>query len=81
MLNYIWLGLILAAVLSGGFNGTIEQVTTTAISSAETAVMNLALPLVGAMALWLGIMRLAAKSGFIFILARGIRPIIQPPDR
>lgn len=77
MLNFIWLGLILAAVLIGGFNGTMEQVTTSAINSAETAVMKLALPLIGVMALWLGIMRLAEQSGFIFILARGIRPAMR----
>jgi spore maturation protein SpmA len=77
MLNYIWLGLILAAVLIGGYNGLMQEVTTAAFDSARTAVMSLALPLVGIMALWLGIMRLAEKSGFIFILARGIRPIMR----
>jgi spore maturation protein SpmA len=77
MLNYIWLGLILAAVLIGGYNDVMDKVTTAAFDSARTAVMTLALPLAGLMALWLGIMRLAEKSGFIHILASGIRPLMR----
>lgn len=77
MLNYIWLGLILAAVVIGGYKGLMPEVTTAAFDSARMAVMTLALPLLGVMALWLGIMRLAEKSGFIFIMARAVRPLMR----
>src|SRR5690625_3716552 len=77
MLNYIWLGLILAAVLIGGTKDLMPEVTSAAFDSARTAVLDLALPLVGIMALWLGMMRLAEKSGFILILARALRPIMR----
>ncbi len=74
MLNYIWLGLILAAVLMGGATGHLKEMTDGAFDSAKTAVMTIALPLTGIMALWLGIMRLAEKSGLVQVLARVLRP-------
>jgi len=77
MLNYLWLGLILAAVLLGGWNGRLPEVATGALEAARNAVMNLALPLAGVMALWLGIMQLAEKAGLIQHLARALRPILS----
>ena len=75
MLNYIWLGLILLAVLLGGFTGRAKEMVEASVKSAETAV-TLALGLIGVMALWLGIMRLAEKSGLVRGLARALRPIL-----
>ena len=86
MLNYIWLGLVVAAVLIGAANDSLEAVTKAAFERAEYAVMKLALPLAGVMALWLGIMRLAEKAGLIQVLARAMRPVMRklfpdvPPD-
>ncbi len=76
MLNYIWLALVLGAVLLGGATGQMQQVTTAAFDACKTAVMTIALPLAGLMALWLGIMRLAEKSGLMHALARILRPLM-----
>jgi spore maturation protein SpmA len=84
MLNYIWLGLLVAAVLIGGYHdfagassGTLKEMTDGGFEMAKTAVREIALPLVGIMALWLGIMRLAEKSGLIQLLARAMRPVMK----
>jgi spore maturation protein SpmA len=77
MLNYIWLGLVAAAVLIGAWNDTLEAVTKSAFERAEYAVMKLALPLAGIMALWLGVMRLAEKAGLIQVMARAMRPVMK----
>src|SRR5690606_7848268 len=77
MLNYIWLGLLLLAVVLGAATGRMKEVTDGAFTLAETAVMRIALPLIGIMALWMGIMRLAEQSGLIQILARALRPIMR----
>jgi len=77
MLNYIWLGLILAAVLMGGATGHLADLTEGAFDGAKTGVVTIALPLIGVMALWLGIMRLAEKSGLVNVLARGLRPVLR----
>ena len=77
MLNYIWLGLMVAAVLIGAANDTLDAVGKAAFERAEYAVMKLALPLAGVMALWLGIMRLAEKAGLIQVMANALRPVMK----
>ena len=84
MLNYIWLGLVVAAVLIGGYHdlvgaqtGTLKEMTDKGFEMARTAVMDIALPLIGLMALWLGIMRLAERAGLIQALARALRPVMK----
>jgi len=77
MLNYIWLGLVLLAVAFAGVTGRMKELTEGAFSMTETAVMKIALPLIGFMALWLGIMRLAEKAGLITLLARALRPVMR----
>ncbi len=77
MLNWIWLGLVVLAVLLGAVSGQLGEVTAAAFDACKTAVMTLALPLAGIMALWLGIMRLAEKSGLVNLLASALRPIMR----
>ena len=74
MLNYIWFGMMAIAVAAGIINGKIDDVTAAAIDMAEVSV-NIAIGLIGIMALWLGIMKIAEESGLIRIIARGLRPI------
>lgn len=76
MLNYIWFGLLLLAVVLGGINGSLDQVSAAGLEWAEKAVMNLALPLGGVMVLWLGLMRLAERAGLVDVLARVLRPVL-----
>ena len=75
MLNFIWLGLVLAAVLIGGFAGKLKEVADGAVKGAETAV-TISIGLIGIMALWLGLMRLAEKAGLVQVLARWLRPVM-----
>ncbi len=77
MLNFIWLALILCAVVLGAADNRLSEVTGAAFDSAKAAVMNIALPLMGVFALWLGMMRLAEKAGIVQILARALRPFLQ----
>jgi spore maturation protein SpmA len=86
MLNFIWLGLLIAGVVFAGFSGRLDAVNQGALNAAKSAVMDVALPLTGAMALWLGMVRLAEKAGLIKALADRIRPLTArlfpdvPPD-
>ena len=74
MLNYIWFGLIFISVVVGTITGRIDDVTEAAIAMSKTSV-EIAIGLVGIMALWLGTMRIAEESGLINIIARALRPI------
>ena len=76
MLNYIWLALVLLAVAIGGWNDRFKDVTEAAVDGAKTAV-TIALGLIGIMALWLGVMRLAERAGLVQRIARGLRPIMR----
>lgn len=85
MLNYVWFGMIAISFFVGAFTGKIEAVTEAAINSAELAV-ELAIGLIGIMALWLGMMKIAEASGLIHQIAKIVRPITLllfpdiPPD-
>ncbi len=77
MLNWIWLAMLIVAVLVGGFTGRMPELTKGAFETAEIAVMKIALPLVGIMAIWLGIMRLAERAGLVQIIAQALRPVLR----
>lgn len=76
MLNYVWIFLMVTALVFGAINGKLKEVTTAAFESAGVAV-DIALGLIGVMALWLGIMRIGEKAGLIQLLARAIRPVTR----
>jgi len=76
MLNYIWFGLMAIALVVAACNGTAEAVTKGAIDSAKTAV-EISIGLVGVMALWLGIMRIAEAAGLVALLGRLLRPVMR----
>ncbi len=77
MLNHIWLALILVSVALGAWNGHLPEVTKGAIDSAKAAVVDIVLPLVGTLAIWLGVMRLAERSGLVNVLARALQPVMR----
>ncbi len=74
MLNYIWFGMMAISVVAGILTGRIDAVTEAAINMSKTAV-EISIGLIGIMALWLGIMKIAEASGLIRIIARGLKPI------
>lgn len=76
MLNYLWLGLILCGVVLGVLTGKTEAVTAATFDAAKASLMTIALPLGAVMALWLGIMRLAEKSGAVERLSSFLKPLL-----
>lgn len=76
MLNIVWLVLLASGILVAAFNGNVEVVTEAALQSAQGAVQ-VCFDLIGVMALWLGIMKIAEKAGLIQSLARVLRPLLQ----
>ncbi len=54
----------------------MRDVTNAAIDYAQTAV-TIALGLIGIMALWLGVMKIADEAGLIKIIARAVKPITK----
>ena len=76
MLNAVFIVLIVGAVLTGIFSGTMQAVTNASIESAKTAV-TIALGLIGMMALWLGLMRVVRDAGGLAALSRLLGPLLH----
>jgi spore maturation protein SpmA len=72
MMNWIWLGLVVGSIVCAGFTGKIPALTEGSFLAAKDAV-KLAIDLIGVMALWLGIMRVAQEAGLMRIIARALR--------
>ena len=76
-MNYIFFILISLSIIVGFINGTLSDVVAAMLDGCETAV-KVALSLIGIMAFWLGIMRVAEKSGLIKLLSKLIYPLVKP---
>ncbi len=74
-MNVVFVALVVVAVVFAAFTGHMDQVGTSAMTSAGAAV-TLSIGLVGVMALWLGIMRVAEEAGLVKTLGRVVRPVM-----
>ncbi len=76
MLNFIWAFMMLVGIIYAAFTGHMAAVTDAALSSAGEAV-SLCITMAGVMALWMGLMKIAEKSGLIVRLTQGIQPFLS----
>ncbi|MGB9885930.1 MAG: nucleoside recognition domain-containing protein [Moorellales bacterium] len=76
MVNAVWALLFLSGLVVAAANGRLEVVTKATLEAAQGAV-TLALELVGIMALWLGLLRIAEEAGLVGLLARVFRPALR----
>ncbi|MDF1564291.1 MAG: nucleoside recognition domain-containing protein [Deltaproteobacteria bacterium] len=75
-MNLVFVLIAVVAILVGGITGRMEETTAGAVGGAADAV-TLAIGLVGIMALWLGLMKVAEAAGLVNLLARGVRPLMR----
>ena len=75
-MNYIFYFLIVISIVIGAVNGKLEDVVNSILSGAELSV-KVAFSLIGIMAFWLGMMKIAEKSGLIDIISKIIKPITK----
>ena len=68
--------LIIISIIFGAINGKLPDVVNSILTGAELSV-KVAFSLIGIMAFWLGMMRIAEKSGLVQIIAKLIRPITK----
>lgn len=74
MLNLVWLILLASGIVVAAINGNIELVTEAALGAAKGAV-EICFDLIGVMALWLGIMKIAEQGGMVKSLAKLMTPL------
>lgn len=75
-MNYIFYALIVLSIIIGAINGKLPDVVNSILTGAEKSV-NIALSLIGIMAFWLGVMKIAEKSGLVEIIAKLIKPVTK----
>jgi len=74
MINYIWFFLIFIGIVVAILTGNIDVINMAVIEDTEAAV-KFAIGLTGIMAIWLGLMNIAEKSGLIKSFSVLLRPI------
>ena len=75
-MNYIFFILIAGSLIIGCLNGTLSNVTNSMLEACDTSV-KIAFSLIGIMAFWLGIMRIAEKAGLVKFIAKMLKPIAE----
>lgn len=75
-MNYIFYFLIISSIIIGAFTGKLQDVVNAIMSGAELSV-KIAFYLIGIMAFWLGIMRIAEKAGIIKFISKLLRPVTK----
>ncbi|TDA64008.1 MAG: spore maturation protein [Clostridia bacterium] len=76
MVNLIWLLLLAGGGVAAVINGNVAVVTQAAFTAATDAVQ-IAFELVGLMALWLGLLKIAEDAGLVALLARAVHPLMR----
>lgn len=76
MLNYLWSGMIIFSIIIAAFSGGMDAITQSALESSKGAV-ELAFGMLGVVAMWTGIMRIAEKAGIIEGLSKRMKPILN----
>ncbi|NLM68621.1 MAG: spore maturation protein [Firmicutes bacterium] len=85
MINIIWFAMLASGVLAAAVQGDIQLVTRATIEGAEEAV-KIALGLIGIIAFWSGLMKIAEDAGLMKLIAKLMRPLTRvlfpevPPD-
>lgn len=75
-MNYIFYFLIVLSIIFGAINGKLQDVVNAILTGADLSV-KVAFSLIGIMAFWLGIMRIAEKSGIVDFITKLIKPIAK----
>ena len=76
MVNIIWAGLILIAIIYSLLTGEIDTINSGILTHATSGV-NLILEMMPLIVLWTGIMKIAEKSGLLQVFARALNPILR----
>ena len=75
-MNWIFYILIVISIIAGSINGKLGDVVNAILSGAELSV-KVAFSLIGIMAFWLGMMKIAQDSGLVAFISKLLKPITK----
>ena len=76
MLNFIWVIMIFAGIVTGVLTGRTKEVSDAILESCVNSV-ELVITMLGAMCLWTGLMKVAKKSGLVDSLAKLLKGVFK----
>ncbi|MFA9556097.1 nucleoside recognition domain-containing protein [Evansella sp. AB-rgal1] len=76
MVNYIWVSLFVIGLVFAGINGTMGDVNEAIFKGASEAV-TICIGLISVLTFWLGLMKIAEKSGLLKGLSRILSPFVK----
>ena len=83
MLNYIWVGFFVVAFVVAIFQFALgdtevfSRMIDSTFSMSKLAVMDIALPLIGVMTLWLGFLNIGERAGAVRLISRIVGPFFN----
>ncbi|WP_054637368.1 nucleoside recognition domain-containing protein [Thalassobacillus sp. C254] len=76
MINIIWASMLIIGFIVAAATGKMEEVNQAVFKGAEEAVV-LCIGLISILAFWLGLMKIAQKSGLLNLLGRMLSPVVS----
>lgn len=76
MMNYVWIFLLLSALVTGALTGKLDTTVTAGINSAKDSIFTV-LNFAGIMCMWSGMMRICQDSGLTKIINKISKPVCK----
>lgn len=76
MINWIWFFLIVIGIITAAIQGNMNAINNAVIKGAQTGV-TVTFGLISILVFWLGLMKIAEKSGLLDLISRLMRPVIS----
>jgi len=76
MMNAIWVAMIGIGIIAAAFRGNMDAINQVVITNTQEAVV-FAIGLTGIMSVWLGLMKVAERSGLIHRMGKAASPIMR----
>ena len=73
-MNYIWFILIVLSIVLGLINGKMQTVSDSILAGIKSTI-DISIYIIGIMAFWTGIMKIAEKSGLVNQIAKILEPV------
>ncbi len=75
-MNFIWFFIIFISIVVGALKGKLNDVVNAIMTGAQTSI-EIILSIMGIMIFWLGIMKIAEKSGIVEFISKLLRPVAK----
>lgn len=75
-MNYIWYFLIVTSIIVGAYTGRLSDVVNSILTGAQSAIQVI-IAITGIMVFWLGIMKIAQKSGIVEFISKLLKPVAK----